>query len=265
MSNGEPVQSVDASTVILVRHGQPVGTPWQCFMVRRHVRSEFASDVYVFPGGKVDAADAALEMLARVDSEPHPLEHGEPQDRWLALKVAAIRELFEEAGVLLARDSDGNPLRVDELSAEHLARWRKRLQADGVSFLDMLREEDLRLAAGRLHPFSHWITPTALPRRYNTLFWVAYLPDGQTPLHDEHETTAGIWIAPKEALERSRQGDFPLVFATVKHLERMARYPSIEQMIAETSEADLEPITPKLIHEHGEARLLLPGEVGYQD
>ena len=102
-----PVEPVDASTVILVRHGEPVGSPWQCFMVRRHVRSDFAADVYVFPGGKVDPEDADPALLRWVEGHPSPENQPEGAEVWRALRLAAVRELFEEAGVLLAVRQDG--------------------------------------------------------------------------------------------------------------------------------------------------------------
>lgn len=258
------VLPVDASTIILVRHGEPVGSPWQCYMVRRHVRSEFAADVYVFPGGKVDAADAEPELLARVDSEPHPREHGESRERWLALQVAAIRELFEEAGVLLARGAEGGLVRFQAGDGQRFDACRRRLHEGDITFLEMLTEENLRLAADRLHPFSRWITPVDLPRRYDTRFFVAGMPHSQVPRHDSRETTDGVWIAPQDALERSGRGEFPLVFPTEAHLKRMAAYRSIEQMIAETSEADLQPVMPRIVQEGAETIFLLPGDEGYE-
>lgn len=261
--SGSPVQPVDASTVILVRHGEPVGSPWQCYMVRRHVRSEFAADVYVFPGGKVDAVDAEPKLLERVDSEPRPLEHGESRERWLALQVAAIRELFEEAGVLLARAAEGGLVRCQAGGGQRFDECRREMHEGNITFLDMLTDEDLRLAADRLHSFSRWITPVDLPRRYDTRFFVAEMPHGQVPLHDSRETTDGVWIAPQDALDRSRRGEFPLVFPTEAHLKRMAAYRSIEQMIAETSEADLQPVTPRIVRKGDETSFLLPGDEGY--
>lgn len=262
--NGSPVQPVDASTIILVRQGEPVGSPWQCYMVRRHVRSDFAADVYVFPGGKVDPEDTDPELLDRVDSEPDPLEHGESRERWLALQVAAIRELFEEAGVLLARDREGGLVRFRAGDGQRFDEDRRKLHEGDITFLDMLIAEDLRLAADRLHPFSRWITPIDLPRRYDTWFFVAEMPHGQIPLHDSRETTDGMWIAPEEALERARRGKFPLVFATQAHLGRMVQYRSIEQMIAETAEAALQPVTPRIVQLGPETTYLLPGDEGYK-
>jgi 8-oxo-dGTP pyrophosphatase MutT (NUDIX family) len=259
----KPVQPVDAATVILVRHGVPLGTPWQCFMVRRHVRSEFAADVYVFPGGKVDAEDRRPDLMQFVLNHDEPHDRAESEVTWLALKLAGIRELFEEAGVLLANGPDGAPLRFEGANAGTFAEYRRKLQSGEMSMLDLARAEGLRYPADRLHPFSRWITPVISPRRYDTRFFVAYLPRGQEPLHDALETTDSAWIAPKNALRRYREGNFPLVFATEKHLERMSRFRSIEEMIASTEMADLQPVVPKAIKRGDQMVFLLPGDEGY--
>jgi 8-oxo-dGTP pyrophosphatase MutT (NUDIX family) len=258
----QPVRPVDAASVILVRHGQPVGSRWQCFMVRRPVRSEFAADVFVFPGGKVDAADRLPDAARYVREHPGPLALEDEETR-LALRLAALRELFEEVGVLLATRDAGGLLRFAGEDEGRFALYRRRLQAGELSMLDLARAERLCFAADRLHPFSRWITPEPLPRRYDTRFFVAYLPDGQEPLHDARETVDSVWISPKDALDASRQGEFPLVFATEKHLERMARYPSIEQMIASVAPAGLEPVMPRIVQRGGETAFLLPGDEGY--
>lgn len=232
-------------------------------MVRRHVRSEFAADVFVFPGGKVDEADYDPELARYVVGHPAPENELEGRTEWLALRLAAIRELFEEAGVLLAYHGDD---RIISLAgqAERFEAYRNQLHAGAISLLDLARHEDLCYAADRLHPFSRWITPLTSPRRYDSRFFVAEMPHGQEPLHDARETTASRWIAPAEALARYRRGEFPLVFATEKHLERLATYPSIEQMLAETAAADLTPVLPRPGRSGGETAFLLPGDEGYE-
>lgn len=261
MTAERPVEPVDASTVILVRHGFPVGEPWQCFMVRRHVQSEFAADVFVFPGGKVDPEDRNPEIANYIRSHDRPNGDGEDvRITWLALKVTAVRELFEEAGVLLANGSDGTPIRFAGPFAGKYAAYRRQVHAGRLSMLDLARAEQLCFAGDRLHPFSRWITPETLPRRFDTRFFVAFMPAGQEPLHDATETTDSVWIAPAEALRRFRQGDFPLVFATEKHLERMTKFHSIEELIDATSGADLRPVVPRTEVRGAERIYLLPGE-----
>lgn len=259
---GAPVTPRDASSVILVRHGQPVGEPWQCFMVRRPIRSEFAADVFVFPGGKVDEADFDPRLRAYVRGHPTPESSPEGEDTWRALRLAAVRELFEEAGVLLAGAGDGSLVKLSE-DEPRFAQYRDGLQSGALSLVDLAEREKLQFALDRLHPFSRWITPEPLPRRYDTWFFVAYLPDHQEPLHDARETIDSLWIAPRQALERSDRGEFPLVFATRKHLERMAGFRSVEEMIAATGASDLEPVMPRIVERDGRQDFLLPGEEGY--
>lgn len=252
-------EAVDASTVILAREGQPVGTPWQVYMVRRHVRSEFAADVYVFPGGKVDEVDRDPDLVRYVHQEAGVVDFPVDRRLSLALRVAAIRELFEEAGILLAEDQNGGLVRFDggQVSAHEM---RKRLREGMVTMAGLAEEYQMLFAIDRLHPISRWITPEGLPRRYDTRFYVARMPRGQSPLHDEIETTEGVWITPDEALTRYREGDFPLVFPTRKHLERLAEYSSIDAACASVSPEDLTPVMPRVEVRAGEQVFLLPGE-----
>jgi 8-oxo-dGTP pyrophosphatase MutT (NUDIX family) len=259
----EPVRPVDASTVILVREGIPVGEPWQTFMVRRHIRSDFAADVFVWPGGKVDASDRDPELLELVDGHPLPGEGAVGLADWKAVRAAAIRELFEEAGVLLARHEDGRVLDLLGDDADRFDRYRRQLQAGSTSMVELARTEGLRYLADALHAFSRWITPTPFPRRFDTRFFVAVAPERQMPIHDRAETTASTWITPEDALDQFEAGEFPLVFATEQHLRRMETFHSIDEMIAACETANLEPVTPRVIDRDGEQGFLLPGDEGY--
>lgn len=260
----QPVRPVDAATVVLVREGVPVGEPWQTFMVRRHIRSDFASDVFVWPGGKVDESDRNPELLELVAGHPLPPETAAGLDEWKAVRAAAIRELFEEAGVLLARREDGAVLDLLGEDADRFDRYRRQLQAGTTSMIAIARKERLQYLADAMHAFSRWITPTPFPRRFDTRFFVAVAPERQMPIHDRAETTASTWITPEDALDRYEAGDFPLVFATEQHLRRMETFHSIDEMIAACETADLEPVTPKVTEKGGEQGFLLPGDEGYE-
>jgi 8-oxo-dGTP pyrophosphatase MutT (NUDIX family) len=226
-------------------------------MVRRHVHSDFAPDVFVFPGGKVDPVDRGPELRQCLG-----IHHAAATGTELALRAAAIRELFEEAGVLLARRADGTVVDLSERE-QAFAEYRRQIHSGELTLLELARAEGLQPAVDLLHPFSHWITPESFPRRYDTRFFAARLPLGQSPLHDALETTDSIWINPGEALERFRRGTYPLVFATEKNLERMARFGSFDQMVASTTPADLQPIMPRMVQEGAETRFLIPGDDGY--
>lgn len=261
MTEGTPVAPVQAATVILVR---PNDGSWQCFMVRRHIKSDFAADVFVFPGGKVDAADRATDMREYVDGENAYKPSGLDTETWRALCLAAIRELFEEAGVLLARRQEEEGfVRLDGEAASRFATYRQQLHAGTLSLAELAREEGLRLHVSLLRPISRWITPEVMTRRFDTYFFVAHLPERQVPVHEGIETTDSIWIAPPEALQRAHRGEFPLVFATEKHLERLAGYTEVEDMLAAVTGKDLDPVMPKIVQQDGATHFLLPGDHGY--
>ena len=172
-------------------------------MVRRNLRSDFVGGAYVFPGGGVDLADGGIEAEAlcagRSDAQASALLGVESGG--LAYWVAVVRETFEEAGLLLAR-RDGGP---DLLAGDHeedarFAAARVEVNAGTRRFLDVCREERLRLSVGDIHYFAHWITPRGAPRRYDTRFFVAAAPPGQIAAHSAGETIAEVWISPHDAL-----------------------------------------------------------------
>jgi 8-oxo-dGTP pyrophosphatase MutT (NUDIX family) len=232
-------------------------------MVRRHVNSDFAPDVYVFPGGKVDPGDrdpALAGYLSTAPPGPERVDFPDPSDNF---RMAALRELFEEVGVLLAEDSDGRILKLNGDRAVTFEDSRQKLHRGELSLASIAEQRKIRYAPHLLRAFSHWVTPLSFPRRYNTKFFVTTMPEGQEPLHDAIETTHGAWISPKVALKRYQEGDFPLVFATLKQLERMSRFESLGALADATRPNDLEPIMPRPIERDGETDFLLPGDEGY--
>jgi len=257
--NPDAPPAFEAATVILVREPQGVPVSWECFMVRRHALSSFASDVFVFPGGRVDPEDTDDRLL------PYVLEPEEYVAATRSVYVAAVRELFEEAGVLLARDAQGAFLRTLHAGAQHLLDDRRAVHAGRISLLELARREHLRFDLSALTPFAHWITPETLPKRFDTYFLVARLPDGQEATCDGAETTEGVWIHPAAALERYAAGTFPLVFATQKVLERMVRYPTVEALFSGIHPEDLLPVLPRIVGDGNESRILLPDDPDYAE
>jgi 8-oxo-dGTP pyrophosphatase MutT (NUDIX family) len=239
-SGTETSRARPAASVILAR---PAAGGFEVFMLRRSSRSTFVPDAFVFPGGTVDDDDTSDDTrsrtlgldAARLRSEfratvPAELPaDGAAIDESLAsgLCVAALRELFEEAGVALARTAAGAPLGSD--AHERMRDARGRLRSGSIAFVDVLRENDWYADAAALTYFSHWITPPTEPRRYDTHFFLAVAPD-QTAIADADETHDGLWIAPRAALERFRAGQFRLVYPTIKHLERIAPYSTIDAL-----------------------------------
>ena len=236
-----------AATVILARPVPPPGRGFEVYMTRRSARSAFAPDAFVFPGGVLDDdRDLAAETRARtlgLDADrvreefaratvPADLPNDAPtvyEAASAGLLVAALRELFEEAGILIARTAAGAPVGAADVLAPRVQADRERLRNGDLAFADFLTRQDWFADARGLTLFSHWITPPSEPRRYDTHFFFARAPAEQTGSADAVETHDGVWIAPGDALDRYRAGTFRLVYPTIKHLERLAPLPSLDQ------------------------------------
>jgi len=270
-----PVAARDAATIMLVRDALFEGSPaLEVCMLQRHLNSDFVGGAYVFPGGKVDDEDrteAAEQACARrTDAEASAMLGVESGG--LAFWVAALRECFEEAGVLLAYQDDetgGGDTLVDAHDAptrQRLASLRVALNAGAVRFLDACRRENLRLATDRVLYFSHWITPEPAPKRYDTRFFVAALPPGQVPVHDDHETIDTVWVRPDDALARARAGEFDLIFPTMKNLEAISRFATSGDLLAAAAAVEKVPtVLPRVVSDERGFRILLPGDPGYEE
>jgi 8-oxo-dGTP pyrophosphatase MutT (NUDIX family) len=179
--------------------------------------------------------------------------------------VAAVREAFEEAGVLLAR-SAATRLPVDFEDPARAARVEIARRAVGRgerSFLEVVQDEDLLLDSGSLHVFSHWITPAGAPRRYDTWFFVAAAPDGHAYLHDDSETVASVWIRPGDALDRAERGELELIFPTIRNLEQLARFASACDLLDAVRNATTGEAQPRMVSDASGTRVLLPIDPGY--
>ena len=258
----------DAATVMLVRDA-PDGGGLEVAMLRRNLNSDFVGGAYVFPGGAVDPDDRHANLdavcVGRTDtdaSERLGVEHG-----GLAFWVAAIRECFEEAGVLLARHTDGDVITfadpvVDARFIEH----RRAVDSGERRLVEICAEEDLQLIVDDIYFFSHWITPEGAPRRYDTRFFVARAPEGQVPLHDDREVIANLWIRPADALARYRAGEFDLVFPTMRSLMALERFACADDALAAAAAVNQVPaILPRIVEDASGYRILLPGDDGYDD
>ncbi|HPA88776.1 MAG TPA: MBL fold metallo-hydrolase [Quisquiliibacterium sp.] len=214
----EPVATRPAATILLLRDG-PDGL--EVLMTRRSVTASFAPGVFVFPGGALDAADASerARRLSRVrpdqpdDVRPH--------------SVAAIREAFEELGILLAYRPDGSMA-----DATDVARVDRSRDAD---FFEQLEAGGYAMALDRVWWLCHWITDRDLPKRFDVRFFVAPVPPGQEPVADEGEQFEPVWISPKQALERHERGDFDMIFPTVRTLRRLAQMPDVDAVLGSCS------------------------------
>jgi len=207
----EPAAPRPAATVLLLRDG-PAGV--EVLMTRRSPTASFAPGAYVFPGGGIDAADAqAHDIAARRASQ---------SDLGLTQAIAAIRESFEELGILLARRADGTPVTAQEVAA---------LQRH-APFAPQCRERGLVLAADQVYVLAHWITDRDLPRRFDVPFLVARMPQDQSPVADEAEQFEPVWVRPADALERHHAGRFFMIFPTIRTLERLRQYPTVDAVLA---------------------------------
>lgn len=221
-----------AATVMLVRDSG-AGGPLEVLLLRRHLESVFAAGAWVFPGGQVDEADrqGAAVSCGPTDAEASAalgLVSG-----GLAFWVAAARECFEEAGILLARDRDsGRWLDTSsEWVAARFARHRRAVHAGRCSLAAVLAAEDLVLDLGDVHYVSHWITPPGGSRRFDTRFFVAPAPSGQAASHDTRETVESVWTTPAGALERHAGREDDLAFPTFKNLQALAHFSSVAELL----------------------------------
>jgi 8-oxo-dGTP pyrophosphatase MutT (NUDIX family) len=257
----------DAATVMLVRDGR-VGL--EVFMLQRTLKAVFASGMYVFPGGAVDDADRSPDVEAWCDGLTDGQASGvlEVPAGGLAYWIAAIRECFEEAGVLLARRPDGQFVRFDEPNVEsrYLAH-RAAVHGGRLRLIDLCGDEGLRLATDDIHYVSHWITPIGERRRFDTRFFVARAPQAQEPLHDEHETIASLWVRPADALARQERGELAMIAPTMKNLELLVPHATADDALAATASLGRPPaIQPKLrLDDDGRVEVVMPSDPGFAD
>lgn len=257
------VTPVPAATVTLVRDSDE---GLEVLMLQRNFQSGFMPGMHVFPGGALDESDYSREACAlcvglddREASSTLKLECG-----GLAYWVAAIRESFEEAGILLACDARGEMVALSETAGiDRFRVHRHALNAGEQEFIALLARENLRLAADRLVYFSHWITPLGAPRRYDTRFFVARAPDAQDALHDNLETIGHAWVQPRTALETHGVGKFNLRTPTLRTLELFAQFAAVDELIAAMrAQHEVPAILPRIAKD---GRRLLPGDPGYED
>ncbi|HTK06958.1 MAG TPA: hypothetical protein VL485_07310 [Ktedonobacteraceae bacterium] len=228
------VQPRMAATVMLLREG--AGNGLEVFMVRRVIQSEFMPDLYVFPGGSVSPEDGQVEDMP--DLCTAVVATGADVEGRTALgcglRVAAIRELFEEGNILLAY-REGRLLAISGEMAERFRAHRRTFHERNGSLLNLVRAEHLVLATDALAYFAHWITPEGLPKRFDTHFFLAAAPTEQEALYDELETSAGIWISPQQALAQFAQGTFPLAFPTFHQLRDLSAFPTVQAALRATT------------------------------
>ncbi|HEY6623922.1 MAG TPA: hypothetical protein VIX85_08825 [Acidimicrobiales bacterium] len=270
-----------AATVLLVRdavgeHGEPA---IEVCMLRRNLGASFAAGAHVFPGGSVDDGDRdpAFDSLCRgrTDAEASATL-GLPRGG-LSFWVAAVRECFEEAGVVLAYPA-GNGTEPSVTGSSGLletsepAVWarfaahRDELNAGRARFAEMCRTEGLELATDGLHYISRWITPEFMPKRFDTRFFVCASPPGQVAVHDDAETIATVWMRPADAVDASRRGELDLLPPTLANLGTVGRYATTAALLdAAATMTEMPAMEAVVATAAGEFKVLHPGDEGYED
>jgi 8-oxo-dGTP pyrophosphatase MutT (NUDIX family) len=257
-----------AATTIVLRNKDPKG--FEVFLLKRHEKSSFMGGNYVYPGGRVDREDGSLEMCSlskgiTLEEAGTILGRTISAEESFAHWIAGIRELFEEAGVLLAYDREGKLLELkDREERERFLRYRESLQKNRVTICEMAQKEDLRFALDQLHYYAHWITPEARSERFDTRFFLTRYPFGQEATHDQKETTAGAWLTPQKALEENLTGEVLLSPPTLKTLEDLSRFENIEEIFQSLKKAGIQPVLPILTNISDHPLLVFPWDPEYE-
>jgi 8-oxo-dGTP pyrophosphatase MutT (NUDIX family) len=245
-----------AATVILLRDGD---SGLEVFLLKRHGLSDVLGGAYVFPGGKLDASDAQLDAAQYLDMPLHVLHarlneaHITPEEA-AGLHVAALREAFEESGVLLAHSEDGKPANTAQAAA-HLK--------EGLGFNDMLSRMGLRLHTSGVLPWSRWITPqvpSVTRKRFDTRFFLATVPHLQEAAHDDVETTASSWLAPRAALTQYWAGDIELAPPQIMTLAELSRHANVASAMTVPAHRPPPVIQPEPFDHEGTRFITYPGD-----
>ena len=253
----EPAAARPASTILLLRDAV-AAAEIEVFMMVRHYQIEFASGALVFPGGSVDAGDR--DLIARPELYAGQGAH---DAETLSFRIAAIRETFEESGILLARPKGSSELIAAARAAEIEAAHRTALCEGKALFADVVASNELVLALDLLVPYARWITPVALPKRFDTWFFLAKAPPEQLGMHDGKESTDSIWLSPREALAGGDSGRFTLPFPTTRNLIRLGKQSDVSAALDDARGRPVVTVMP-VMSKDGDKRLLrIPADAGY--
>jgi 8-oxo-dGTP pyrophosphatase MutT (NUDIX family) len=240
----EKVKPRQAATVILLRRAEAKG--FEVFLTRRPGGMPFLGGMYCYPGGSVTKADSSAAMTQRcaglspesarkvIGAEFSPREA-------IGFWAAAIRELFEEVGVLLAVGSSDARFKIDQLEVDGLEDLHRALLGKSLSFAALLKKQELYCDLARLAYFSHWQTPAQNAMRFDTRFFVAALPDDQAPLESSYEVARSVWLAPDQAMALHERGDLPMIFPTFASLRTLADFDTLESVLKEYRGAAASP------------------------
>ena len=255
-----------AATVLLVRD---CGDELEVLMVKRSKRPPFGN-LYVFPGGKIDESDKDLNITNfcnGLNDEQASIKLG-VNEGGLSYWVACVRECFEEVGILLAKKNNGQELDLNGADKHKFDNYRRMLLENKISLFEICKKENLSLNLNNIEPFSHWITPEIEIKRFDTRFFIAYIPAKQTERHDGNELTDSVWISPKKALDRSLNGEMPMIMPTISNLQQCLEFDSGQKLLehqSKLSNDDIPSILPKFFKNEGKWVGLLPGDEDYDN
>ena len=227
-------------------------------MMVRHYEIEFNSGALVFPGGSVDKGDREIIASPALYAGGEGLDPGA-----LSFRIAAIRETFEESGILLARPQGSKTLVDAKRASEIEAAARAALCEGKTTFSKVLADNGVVLALDELVPYAHWITPEGMPKRFDTWFFLAAAPPEQAGAHDGKESTDSIWVSPREALAGDESGRFKLPFPTTRNLIRLGKQPSVKAALEDSRGKQVVTVMPVMTKLNGGRQLRIPREAGY--
>jgi 8-oxo-dGTP pyrophosphatase MutT (NUDIX family) len=256
----EVAKARPASTILLLRDsaGPDGNGEIEVFMMVRHYEIDFNSGALVFPGGSVDKGDQ------EIITKPELYGGGDGLDAaTMSFRIAAIRETFEESGILLARPSGSRALVDAKRASEIEAASRAALCEGKTTFEKILTDNGLLLTPDGLVPYAHWITPEGMPKRFDTWFFLAAAPPEQVGAHDGKESTDSIWVSPREALAGGASGRFKLPFPTTRNLIKLGKHRTVKAALDDARGKQVVTVMPVMTRLNGGRQLRIPAEAGY--
>src|SRR6195952_2708799 len=254
----EAVTPRPASTILLLRDSAATMGEIEVFMMVRHYEIDFNAGALVFPGGSVDENDREIIASPELHSGGEGLDAGA-----LSFRIAAIRETFEESGILLARPQGSKALVDAKRAAAIEAAHRATLCEGKTTFSKVLSDNALQLALDELVPYAHWITPEGMPKRFDTWFFLAAAPPEQAGAHDGKESTDSIWLSPREAVAGGESGRFKLPFPTTRNLIRLGRQTSVRAALDDSRGRPIVTVMPVMTKLNGGRQLRTPRGAGH--
>ncbi len=263
---------LDSATVILIRDSSK--GQYEIYLMRRREEPNFLSGAHVFPGGCMDDEDCSTELALYtngISAAVKGLKSHEPElpeEKLRGILFAAIREIFEEAGILLAYDSSGNILNFsdnDPAIADRFNEYRFKVYEKKITLIDIAKRENIRYATDLLIPYAHWITPDVkfATLRFDARFFITKIPQGQIPVHDNIELTESFWITPGRAMEKFNTGEINLMPPTIKTIEELNEFDSSNDLFASVQEKKINTILPESFKVENGYGIKLPHDPEY--